>query len=77
VLRGGYTDVTESGRDHLRVGSVRFRPANHVHSVLIDPGGARTLLLTGRPLRDWGFWTPSGWLRMRRYFREYGHHPCD
>lgn len=84
VLRGGYTDVSptvidkHSGviRDHLRVGSVRYRAAEHVHTVQVDPGGCLTLLLTGPEKRFWGFWLRNKWRKAGRYFRLNGHHPC-
>lgn len=64
-------------RDHVRAPAVRFRPALHAHSVQVDPGGAWTVMATGRPLRDWGFWVGRTWKRQRKYFRDHGHHPCD
>lgn len=76
-LRGGYVDASPAGDDRLRVGSVRYRAAEHRHTVHVDPGGAWTVLVTGPVIRDWGFWTDRGWLRMRRYFRKYGHHICE
>lgn len=36
VLRGSYTDVSESGRDVLRAGSIRFRRAEHRHYVDVE-----------------------------------------
>lgn len=81
VLQGGYTDITETDgerhADHVRAPAVRFRPALHAHTVQVDCDGAWTLLITGPVSRDWGFYTPGGWKRMRRYFREHGHHPCS
>jgi hypothetical protein len=77
VLKGGYTDISDTGHDHLHVGSSRFRPALHTHTVRVDPGGCWSLLITGRKSRDWGFWVDGKWMRMRRYFRAHGHHPCD
>src|SRR6266481_2310775 len=59
VLKGGYADQHPGGWDHLGAGSVRFRPALHRHTVIPDPGGAWTLLVTGRVVRPWGFW-PRG-----------------
>lgn len=91
VLKGGYRDISAPNpRDwdwennlwathtqHLRPGSIRFRPALHTHTVQVDPGGCWTLLLTGPHSRDWGFWVDRQWKRMRRYFKEHGHHPCE
>lgn len=63
--------------DHLRAPVVRYRPALHAHTVQVDEGGCWTVMLTGPWERDWGFYTREGWVRMRRYFKRYGHHPCD
>ena len=51
-------------------GKVRFRLALHQHRVVTD--GVWTLVLSGPKVRDWGFYTPDGWLRQRAYFRKYG-----
>lgn len=76
VLRGGYTDRNPAGEDRLRAGSVRFRPAPYRHTVIPDPGGAWTLLVTGRPLRAWGFWLDGKFRKANKWFLAYGHHPC-
>jgi hypothetical protein len=77
VLRGSYVDVSPSGRDLLTAGSVRFRPANHKHTVEIQTPGTWTLLVTGRPSRRWGFWIGDRLIRRDKYFATHGHHPCD
>src|SRR4051794_8190093 len=87
VVKGGYTDISSTkpgsarrefySYDDLRAPAVRFRPALHAHTVSVHEGGCWTVMLTGRHMRDWGFYTREGWLRMRAYFREHGHHPCE
>lgn len=77
VLKGGYTDVSEGRLDHLRPGSMRFRPALHRHTVQTDPGGVWTLVLTGPNRRTWGFWVKGRFRKANKYFFEHGHHPCD
>lgn len=77
VLRGSYVDVSPAGRDLLTVGCVRFRSANHRHTVEIQKPGTWTVLITGRPLRRWGFWVDGKLLRRDKYFAVHGHHPCD
>lgn len=82
VLKGGYTDVSPAGEDHLGRGAVRFRPALHQHTVRVDPGGVWTIILTGRNMRTWGFWERLGSGRTRfrkanKWFFEKGHHPCE
>lgn len=94
VLQGHYEDwsypLSKQGRpkldekivDRLGPGSVRFRRANHIHSVAVDPGGCWTFLVFGREDRVWGFWTrrkdgAARFLRSKGYFLKHGHHPCD
>ena len=77
VVKGGYTDFTPGGKEHLRPGSIRYRPAPHQHTVVPDPGGCWTILITGRSLRKWGFWPKGKFIRANKFFLTYGHHPCD
>ena len=77
VLRGGYTDRSPNGDDHLSAGSLRFRAGSHQHTVITDPGGAWTVLLTGRASQPWGFWVHGKRREANKYFLTYGHHPCD
>lgn len=77
VLRGGYVDVSPSGEDVLLPGSVRWRPAEHRHTVRVNPGGCWTLMLTGPEVRKWGFWVKGKFKKVRRYFFDHGHHECE
>lgn len=77
VLRGSYTDVSEAGRDVLKLGSVRFRRATHRHYVEVPPGGALTVLIATAKTREWGFWVKGALKRPLRYFGKYGHPPCN
>lgn len=87
VLRGGYTDISPATedvlgpekRDHLTAGQFRYRPAEHKHKALVDPGGAVTLLLTGPKVRKFGFWPNGKFRRPLKYFhdKKWGHHQCD
>jgi hypothetical protein len=77
VLRGGYTDRSPAGAEHLRAGSVRYRAALYRHTVIPDPGGAWTLLVTGPQVRAWGFWVRDRFVKANKWFFRYGHHPCD
>jgi hypothetical protein len=63
--------------DRMRPGTIRYRSALHAHRVVTE--GVWTLCITGRKSRDWGFHTPLGWMRQRKYFREYqdrSKHEC-
>jgi hypothetical protein len=76
VLRGGYTDVSPIGRENLWAGRWASRPALHRHTVEVWPGGCWTLVITGRPVRKWGFWPNGKFKKANKYFLEHGHHPC-
>jgi hypothetical protein len=77
VLWGSYVDVSPAERDRLRLGSIRFRRADHQHTVEVQRPGTWTLLITGRPRRRWGFWVDGKLWKRDRYFATNGHHPCD
>lgn len=76
ILHGGYTDRSLAGDDHLHAGMMRYRPALHQHTVIPDPQGAWTLLITGPPVRSWGFWLNGKFRKANKWFLTYGHHPC-
>jgi len=65
VLSGGYTDVSDEGHERMTRGRLRFRPAEHQHTVEVDKGGCWTLVLTGPEFRFWGFWV------------RYNHEPAN
>lgn len=50
-----------------------FRKANHRHRVvLVNEKKAVTLVIMGRYVRDWGFFTKNGWLVWTQYFKQKG-----
>ena len=77
VLKGGYTDLSPSGDQHLRAPAVQYRDATHQHTVVPDPGGAWTIIVTGPKIREWGFWVNGKFRSRIKYFWKFGHHPCD
>lgn len=76
ILKGGYTDLSHNN-EHLSQGSIRFRKAEHQHSVKVGKGGAWTVLLTGPKTRKWGFQVGKKWKKSNKYFLEHGQHVCD
>jgi hypothetical protein len=62
--------------EHLGRFSLTYREAHHKHTVQTDPGGAWTLLLNGPHIRKWGFYPDGKFMKVREYFRRFGHHPC-
>lgn len=77
VLKGGYTDISPSGDQHLKAPAIQYRDAEHQHTVVPDKGGAWTIIITGPKIRKWGFWVNGKFVKMNKYFLTYGHHPCD
>ena len=77
VLKGGYTDASPDGDEHLRAPAVRYRSAQHRHTVFPDAGGAWTTIFTGPKVRPWGFWVNGKFKKANKYFLTFGHHPCD
>jgi hypothetical protein len=77
VLKGSYIDVSPKGEDKLTRFSLRFRFAEHQHYVKVPPEGAWTILWTGPPEQNWGFWVNNKFKRPLKYFHKYGHPPCN
>lgn len=78
VIKGSYVDQGSIAQDWVRTGQWRYRRAEHQHTVIPDPGGAWTLLITGPKIRDWGFWKfPGKFIKANKWFATYGHHPCS
>ena len=81
VLNGSYTDVAEIDgkvvRDTLNRFQWRYRPAEHRHCVEVQKDGAWTILFTGKPFRNWGFWVDGKMKRPLKYFHKFGHPPCS
>ena len=78
ILKGGYLDVNPSGNDKLTAGSVRYRKAEHAHSVVLAKNtDCRTFLIAFKPRRKWGFWVNGKLKRPLRYFSKWEYLPCD
>lgn len=79
VLKGRYWDVTSDSQELVRPLSFYFRPAEHRHTVRLVGKECWTLLLTGKKIRNWGFYVPGRekLLRPLRFFSRYGHHQCE
>lgn len=77
ILKGSYYDVSNDGEELMSPGTIKYRPANHSHYVKVNKGGCWTILVTGRPLRNWGFWVDGKFKRPLKYFHKFGHPPCD
>lgn len=74
ILKGGYREIhdhTIEGaeiEERRRPGQVLLRPAEWRHRVVLDPGTTSwSLVIVGRRVRHWGFFTPQGWCWWRKY----------
>lgn len=85
ILRGGYWEtIGEHWTETLdgprfvhtpkrwhRAGSILFRPAETAHRIEVPPGGRTwSIVLTGRRVRPWGFFTKFGWIPWQKYSHE-------
>lgn len=85
VLTGGYLEARADARDALRGRRVyryehrrRFRPRRmrltECHTITtLDKVGTRSIVLVGRRSRDWGFYTPEGWVPHTEYDERRRH----
>ena len=58
----------------LLPGAWVYRPAHHVHRLVLPQGTqeAMTLFVRGAQCRRWGFWTPRGFVGWREYTEGLG-----
>jgi hypothetical protein len=78
VIKGGYWDVSPAGNEHLHAPVIRYRNANHRHTVRPCGAGAWTIVMTGSRVRTWGFWADGvKFIKANKWFASRGHHPCD
>jgi hypothetical protein len=83
ILKGGYLEHSEEDiyKDHtpqpwgskkrkvakyFKAGSLLYRPAEFKHKLEIEKP-VWTLVLTLKKVRQWGFWTPKGFIPWFRY----------
>ena len=72
ILAGGYNELIafdparhkEPLEYERRAGDVIHRPATWAHRLIrpADVPYSMSLFTTGPNIRDWGFWTPDGWM---------------
>lgn len=78
ILKGGYLDVSPNKIDKLKTGSIRFRKAEHIHTVVIPKSSdCWTFLIAFKPRRKWGFWVNGKLKRPLKYFARFKHLPCS
>jgi hypothetical protein len=72
ILRGGYVEDHSTGgkpgtRAWKRFSVHQMRAKVDRHRIISVEPNTLTLVLLGRHKRDWGFYTPSGWVNYRNY----------
>ena len=69
ILAGEYIEVTDAGQNLRKRFSLAFRRAEHRHRVVLVDGlqPVVTFLINGPRRREWGFWTPKGWVQWFKY----------
>jgi hypothetical protein len=65
---GTYT-LNETVYKHIKAPAILYRKANWAHRLVVDKP-ATTLVITFKKTRQWGFFTPSGWIKWYKYKQE-------
>lgn len=74
MLSGSYTEHTSYGAHKYRAPCILWRPAPWRHRIEIHEP-CLTMNISAPKRRNWGFWTPAGWVIWRKY--KPGVHRCD
>lgn len=74
ILWGGYTEETFNGEKDCKPFRLYFRGVQFSHIITEVPdAGAWTLVLRGRRIREWGFFTECGWKHWPEYIHRYNN----
>lgn len=69
-------DSTHFNKVWLSPGMAVYRKATDRHRLLLEDGGDMwSIFVIGPWERDWGFWTPEGWVFWREYLNQWGDDP--
>lgn len=75
-LRGCYAEeswIGDGTRTRIFVAPwIRTFPAEHRHRLFLLGRECWTLVIVGPAVRDWGFWSPRGWIRWDHYVAGVG-----
>lgn len=66
ILRGWYRDLRQWGERTNRW--FNWIRATDFHSIIACDPRTVTLCFMGPKVREWGFWTPTGWVYWRDYY---------
>lgn len=76
LIKGGYWEFEADGTCKWQTkGFRRFRRAEQFHRLAIGEhagGEAWSIFFHFKRRRNWGFWTPEGWLEATEYGEKYG-----
>ena len=73
ILWRGYVEVTGNKRSRKYPGMLLFRKATHQHRVeLVKERKAITLVVMGKRIREWYFFTKEGRMIWQKYFIKKG-----
>lgn len=73
ILRGGYAELVydSPGADPTPKmwppGSFHIMPTDHAHQITDISAPLVTLVFTGSRVREWGFWSPNGFIPWRKF----------
>ncbi|MHA2063638.1 MAG: hypothetical protein ACXABY_04560 [Candidatus Thorarchaeota archaeon] len=70
LLTNGYTEVTEDGEKHWPQFSVIEVKAEDRHRLVLSRP-VWTLVFAGPKIREWGFWTDTGFVHWQDYPNQY------
>jgi hypothetical protein len=72
TLWGGYLDEHDGIRTVHIPGRPHWHPATYTHAIRkLFRVPTWTLVITGRRVRDWGYWTDEGWVEHETYEEQY------
>lgn len=73
ILWGGYWEHTPDGKRRRKIpGMILVRPATWVHWTENCGKVCISLLWMSDYHREWGFYTPDGWVHWREFFKQEG-----
>jgi hypothetical protein len=71
ILRGWYTELRNGQvRHRRRFNFIKALPTDR-HRILYTAPHTLTLCFMGPKRREWGFWTPTGWVMWKDFYANY------
>ncbi len=76
-LCGSYNEESETGFKVYKAPWIRTFPAEHRHRLSLLTRDCWTIVIVGRPVRDWGFWSSGTWIQWEEYVFGSKRHLAD